>query len=70
MTRNEILELRTRKRIAKLWGVEPFRIDVYVDPDKSMLSATLDGKTPDANKRELLERDIIEMTQAARKRMN
>ena len=66
----DILSQRARKRIAKLWGVPPFRVEVEVDLEHRWLRATLDGQVPDASLLDILEKDVQELTQAAIRRMN
>ena len=66
----EVLNLRTRRRIAKLWGVPPFRVDVQVDPERKLLKATIDGHDPDETLQAILEKDIRDFTQAAVRGMN
>lgn len=70
MNSESILSFRTRRRIAKLWGVPPYRVDVQIDIVNRRLVATLDGNPPDQEKRSILEQDVVESTRNLKKSMN
>ncbi len=61
MTLESIISFRARRRIAKLWGVPPYRVDVEVDVVNQRMRATLDGKDPDPEKKSILEQNAREM---------
>ena len=64
------LSFRARRRIAKLWGVPPYRVDVRIDLLNYRMEATIDGNPPDQEQRAILERDVQESTKTLRKSMN
>ena len=70
MNSESILSFRTRRRIAKLWGVPPYRVDVQIDVANRKLIATLDGNPPDKEKKAILEQDVCESTRNMKRSMN
>jgi hypothetical protein len=62
-----VLKRAIIKRISKLWGVAPYRIDVEIG---STLGVSLDGVPPSQVLVDTLERDITELTDRALARMN
>jgi hypothetical protein len=70
MDPENILGFRTRRRIAKLWGVPPYRVDVRVDLVNLRMEATLDGNPPDQKQRAILEQDVLKSTQSFLRAMN
>jgi hypothetical protein len=61
MNLETIISFRAARRIAKLWGVQPYRVDVEVDLANQKMRATLDEKAPDPEKLAILERNSREM---------
>lgn len=57
-----------RKRLATLWGVEPFRIEVPSDWSTNKDSKIqVDGLDATAEQMEILKRDIIDRTKQGNK---
>jgi hypothetical protein len=57
-----------RKRIAMLWGIAPYRIEVSIGPDD--LRVEVDGKPPTEEQAKILSEDILAASAAARQAMN
>lgn len=60
------VEFALRKRIAQLWGVSPYRIDVSVPG----FHVRLDGQAPSDEQMQILERDIEAVTKAFKSTLN
>jgi len=64
-----MVENAVRKRLASLWGVQPYRLEVEVISPEAF-KILVDGVAPTQAQLRLLEEDIQKTTQAARLRMN
>jgi hypothetical protein len=57
-----------RKQAAKVWGVAPYRVEVFLVPNGIVLR--LDGQKPSTELLDQFEAHIKETAAAARRRMN
>ena len=69
MDPEEFVNLQTRRRLAKLFKIPPFRIDVEVDMTNRRIRVSIDGEPIDQEKRAILEKDVRESTQAFREKV-
>lgn len=65
---SEVINLQTRRRLAKLFGVKLYQVDVEVDVTHNRMKVCIDGEPLDPEKRAILEKDVRETTQAHRER--
>lgn len=62
------LETVVRKRVASLWKVAPFRVDVQVGTNGFLVS--LDGAQPPADMIKLIEADVDKVVKNGLNKMN
>lgn len=56
------------RRLAKLWNVQPYRIDVDIAPSGLGVEVLLDDKRPPPELIQVLEKDIATLTSKSRGR--